>query len=242
MKSFLYVAKKYFFIVFLSFLLCSCMEQKLTSPVIQDALALSFLLKVDAPRQKALLNSVRTINDSFTNTPKLVNGAIFILNGDSLNAVSDSLAIMKCSLFPTNPDSCYNYYIDSLDFSILDSCMVSVYVNDVPLVGKAYVPGPFKVSYAARKLSWSKSKNASIYKITISRQLPYFNSIITTEQNSLVLNRNEFEKGKYSIIVDAFEKNADEYLSGRSFKSGIVGAYGFFGIVRSEQTEIYIKD
>ncbi len=231
--------KKIIFSLLFAGYLFSCQDTSLTNPKVVGEPALSFIIKPEAQRQKALLDYVKSVEQDYTTIPELINDADFYLNGMKfLNIPSDSLEKL-CNRWADVTDSCYNYYFDNINFSSGDTLNININIGNKHIDGIALIPSEFEIAIKDRTLSWQASRNAVSYKVEIRRSTPtYLYKSFITDKLKFSLESSIFSKGSYRLTVTAFDANSNDFFSGKTQKAGIDGAFGVFGAIRSRTLDV----
>ncbi|GEM_PF-6018541 len=217
-------------------LLTSCVDSPVELNKLEHDLALTFVIRSNNNRQKALVTYVNSPGDKYSNFPKLVNDCEFYVNGIKFN-INDSIDYSRFH----NIGYFYNYYSDSLKTKDIDTFHLRVVKGNNIIVGKTIMPGEFNIIVSGRTIKWSKSSRAYYYSIKIENTSNNFIYKETTDGLFYTIANTDFIPGKYTIEICAFDKNYFDYYNNQKDPSGISGAYGIFGSVRCEKIVANIK-
>jgi len=212
--------------------------------ILTNEVTVNLILKADTNKQIALLTYVQEFdkqsnNFQYINNIELIDNADFFVNNNRFeNIISDSMKnnhLWNSDL--PKLDSCYNYFSENKN--ILNEAIntLQIEVKNKTITGKTILPGDFSVSLNKRKLTWTSSSNAFLYRITVLYQneenVQPFKQ--TTTDTTINLEIVDFIPGIYNIIVEAIDENLYNFTINDEFHSGLEGAYGVFGSVRIKQ-------
>jgi len=218
------------------FIFFSCNENPISNSDLEYKYALAFIIKADSIRQKALLSYINDPNEKYSNYPKLIENATFQVNNVTMeyNPEIDDARFFNIKYF-------YNYYSDRIDVRSTDTFLLQIYSEKLNVHGQTVLPGDFNIIVQNKSVRWTKSKNAYSYLIVINNLSE--NKIImkSTKELGINLNSDEFSKGLYEIEINAYDKNYFNYIENKDDPSGITGAYGVFGSVRTKRIVVNIE-
>ncbi len=201
----------------------------------------NFVLYADSLKQKALLSYTQKIDEGMTSNQFInniapIDYAEFYINNIKLQNIStDSLKNNnKCySNFPLITE-CFNYFTEDSNAILQDKNNLQIKVDNKIITGTTIIPGNFSIKLNHKKLSWSSSSDAFIYRISataINEDLvqPFEE---TTFDTTITLNIKDFKPDTYKITVEALDKNLFNFLIKENFHAGLQNAFGVFGSVR----------
>ncbi len=226
---------RYIIASFLIIFLISCDDNPTKTQNLKYNVALAFVIDADSLRQKALLTSVNSVDDEYSEYPELIDSAYFYVNNIKL---SYSLPDFTK---PYSRNHYYNYYSDSLYLQPGDTLNISIVKNDINIIGKAIIPGEVTITVVGRTISWTTSTNAYYYHIEIENEARTFVWETATNHLSVTIADDNFIQDEYKIKITSFDKNYFLYYEDRINQSGIEGAYGFFGAVNSTKIKAFIN-
>ncbi len=232
--------KQIFLILFMItvFIKCDDVNQQ---DKFEKEVVVNFVLYADSLKQKALLSYTQKIDEGMTNNQFInniapIDYAEFYINNIKLqNISSDSLKNNnECySNFPLLT-KCFNYFTDNSNAILQGKNNLQRKIDNKLITSTTIIPGNFSIKLKHKKLSWSSSSDAFIYRISataINEDLvqPFEE---TTFDTTITLNITDFKPDEYKITVEALDENLFNLLIKENFHAGLQNAIGVFGSVR----------
>ena len=233
--------------IFLLFNKCNDIS---TVEEINDEIAINLILKADSEKQTALLTYIQkvdeeSINYQFINNVTLIDSADFFINDIKLqNILTDSIKNNReCYSNLPRIDKCFNYFSENTKLVNNGINTLQIKIDNKIITGETIMPGDFTISLEDKKLSWTSSSNASLYRISVWAQNEQFVQPFeqATFDTVITLNIKDFKPDAYRIMVEAIDENFFNFIMKENFQAGLQNAYGVFGSVRTKKITANIE-
>jgi len=209
----------------------------------KDEISINCILVYPQIRQKAIITYLHS-KDNFGMPPDFVDSVYISMNKTQFkNIPNDSLKNNRFCLESNtlSLDRCYNYYLDSLQLKPVERYSCNAQYKDVEISGETIIPGNFNVFIDGRKINWTKSDNAYLFRIQIIKDNNDFIFQKTTKKYSINLDSKQFSPGNYQIKIEAIDKNFYDFTTQQLERSGLSVGYGVFGSVTIVKKDFYIQ-
>lgn len=235
---------KYIFLILVFLVAISCHEDTVTNQYnYEDQLSVSLILRSNQIKQTAFITRVKPF-EADPGPASFVDSVILNVDNRLFEWIpSDSMGYnQNCWQSVIDVRKCFNYYTDSLLVLAGKSYKLLASYKTKSIEGFTDVPGDFNIAVKGRTISWTKSENAYLYRIT-GVHLEGGNYIIerVTTDSSLTINEESFDPGPYRITVEALDKNFYDLSFDRTYAAGLSGAVGVFGSVTIKMIETELR-
>jgi hypothetical protein len=163
-----------------------------------------------------------------------VNDADVRIGGVRLDAVTprqlrdgapfDEAANYRAAPFAVAPGATYTLDVDA---------------GDARVTGTATVPRPVTVSADGRRLSWTRSDGAALYRVLVDGVLPPASA--TRDTTLLVVPDPDFGGGPRFVRVQALDPHLTVFTADRLPQAGLEGALGVFGAFAQTDTVLVLS-
>jgi len=135
----------------------------------------------------------------------------------------------------------YNYYSDSLIINPAEKYVLSIDSQEFPdVAGEVIAPGDFRILQPGgeKSIKWTQSKFAYGYNVEIESNEDSYSETVS---DTIFHLPEAISPGKYSVHIEAFDKNYHDYFTLNKDRCGIAGGIGVMTAVicREDSVEIY---